>query len=211
MKEEKLLELGQLADFNYKERTTNFTESFNSKCIDLSLHPEPFLEILSTNPSKNLPYHNNNHLIDVAYDANLIGSLHGLTATLRRTLFVAGLFHDFNHTGIAKPDQNNINLAIASLVQNEQLVEKERLDMETLQSFIQTTCTDNNLAHLTPAGFICDADLLAWCYRDPNAQCLALSTEQGVVNTIESSTNFFANISFYSSAVSELFSKKWGI
>lgn len=73
--------------------------------------------ILEHNKSKDLPYHNTRHMLEMTYLANLI-LLDGKGYVSRKTqstLTVAGLFHDFNHSGGKEKDTVNIQRAVDGL------------------------------------------------------------------------------------------------
>lgn len=73
------------------------------------------------NPSKDLPYHSNMHQILVAVMAHRLYTMspHILTdddeSETLPALFLAGLFHDYNHSGGTEPDSSNIQRALEGL------------------------------------------------------------------------------------------------
>ncbi len=91
---------------------------------------DPDLEVFDKNPSATAPYHNNLHQATVALTAQFIvetkGEKHLSLAAVENLgwpifvdapLFIAGLFHDYGHSGGALEDHINIARATA-IVQN---------------------------------------------------------------------------------------------
>jgi hypothetical protein len=71
------------------------------------------LQLLATeNPSNFLPYHNLQHHLTVAKYCLQGARAEGLTETDTQNLLIAAFLHDFGHSGGAKTDAENVDLAI---------------------------------------------------------------------------------------------------
>lgn len=68
--------------------------------------------VLKTNPSASGPYHNNQHLLTVANNTYDAGLHYNLSTGELTELYVAALFHDYNHSLGVHDDAVNIPLAI---------------------------------------------------------------------------------------------------
>lgn len=87
---------------------------------------EAFRYIVNNSSSNNLPYHNIKHCVDV------MGMCMTIDNTFDSSLFIAALFHDFNHSGGKLIDEDNIQMAIDGLTdyfyESDYLTEKEQLE-----------------------------------------------------------------------------------
>lgn len=126
--------------------------------------------ILARNPSGGLPYHGNRHLLHVARQAlTLQTQQQGHSPLRRRVLGLAGLFHDFNHSGGELTDQENIEQAIAGFhefLAEDSLVFNRREDRESIIVNVERLIRITEYPYTkTPVTFLekClrDADLLA--------------------------------------------------
>lgn len=77
------------------------------KSLDL---PEKYLTAFLDNPSKDLPYHGNQHQIVVASLAYRGANIHLLDKFSRKAVFLAGLFHDYEYS-LEKTEDANIERA----------------------------------------------------------------------------------------------------
>lgn len=77
------------------------------KRLDL---PEKYLTAFLDNPSKDLPYHGNQHQIVVASLAYRGANIHLLDKFSRKAVFLAGLFHDYDYS-LEKTEDANIDRA----------------------------------------------------------------------------------------------------
>lgn len=72
--------------------------------------------VKDTNASADMPYHNNNHLLNVARLASqLYRSGWDCNRTDERTVIAAALFHDYDHSGGELQDAQNIERAIKGM------------------------------------------------------------------------------------------------
>ena len=79
---------------------------------------EELVHFIHNNPSKNLPYHNNRHMLGVCRIAHDIMTADCFATTSDRDVVtVAAMLHDYGHTGGAQADSVNIANAIAGLEQ----------------------------------------------------------------------------------------------
>lgn len=72
--------------------------------------PEKYLTAFLENPSKDLPYHGNQHQIVVASLAYRGANIHLLDKLSRKAVFLAGLFHDYDYS-LEKTEDENIETA----------------------------------------------------------------------------------------------------
>jgi len=81
--------------------------------------------VMETNPSSDLPYHNNFHLDQVCKFALLGADYYQLSDNDKKLLAISALFHDYNHTGSGKNDDINIENAINAFIEfNNQDIKK---------------------------------------------------------------------------------------
>lgn len=111
-----------------EEQFPNIYKSFDSLNLGLA-----YGYVLKNNPSNNLPYHNFGHLEKVAYYAYLGAIAENLPPAVIRDICLAGLFHDFNHSGGKLKDSENVALAKAGY---EQYV-KDINDTDTNPIFVK--------------------------------------------------------------------------
>lgn len=98
--------------------------------------------MMKNNPSCNLAYHNSNHCInmgimakDLAKSENTEISLH-----LLRAVFLAGIFHDFAHSGDASlPDSENITKAVKFAKEMSDLFSESIMDFRVVIALILAT------------------------------------------------------------------------
>lgn len=74
--------------------------------------------LLTENTGVNNPYHNNFHTITVFVNSYHIAKSENCSKEQIRTILIAALFHDFNHSGGKKSDQDNIKEAISFFKKN---------------------------------------------------------------------------------------------
>lgn len=86
------------------------------------------------------PYHNFRHVSHVlwlCYQACVFYREEGMTRESMRTLLIAALFHDFNHSGRPGPDKVNIEAAIMAL--EEHLLPEDMCYLEHIKHVIKAT------------------------------------------------------------------------
>lgn len=100
-----------------------------------------FKEVLKLNPSNMLPYHNLNHIVVMCYHLLKCIQLYGISHNDARLLLIAGLYHDWSHSGGKLTDKENVDIAISgmvcSFVFNE--VEGNTNDIEEITNIIKAT------------------------------------------------------------------------
>lgn len=162
--------------------------------------PESLGELLITsNPTKNLPYHGTFHMVEVAYYAQKLSKILGLSPKATTHLTVASLIHDYNHTGdSSQPDSSNIANAVSFLKTNTETLENHGLDVKQLILLVKSTehPLKKKPMNLT-AAVIADADLLFWVDPETTGQQMLermkqLQVETGNPVTVET-THAFIN------------------
>lgn len=134
-----------------------------------------FKFVVETNPSTYLPYHNTGHMITVATNV-LEGATHySLSENEKNELVIAGLFHDYNHSGGEFKDDVNIQRAIEGL--NEFYKQNDiYTDKGTVISIIEATqypYVETNPDNLTlQQKIIRDADLMQTYEDNYFQQCI---------------------------------------
>jgi len=128
-----------------------------SEALDkLGLSPE-YLELLEANPSRDLPYHGNEHQLAVANLAYRMGYTLQLGEKERRALFLAGLFHDQGYD-LEEEDSANIGQAIALVSTMIDELNPELLD-QVAELIVETEVPRSQPQSLA-ASILQDADLL---------------------------------------------------
>jgi hypothetical protein len=154
---------------------------------------EHFWHVLHANPGRHLPYHNTQHLLVVAVNSVRAAADEGLTDDGMRTLFLAGLYHDWNHTGTAD-ESKNIPAALEGFLEaSDSFSPKIRSsDRLTVCELIAVTDSRHEITKpLTDAErIIRDADLSQWAEPDYEVFLHGLSEEFGAEVTVESTKDF---------------------
>ena len=156
------------------------------------------------NHAQNLrhPYHNFRHMCHVlwlCFDACVFYRF-DLTKRERRNLLVAALFHDFDHTGKAGPDDVNIGRAIAGLEQY--LAPEDEAEGDKIKALIRASEYSYKLS-MTEVGLagqiLRDADLsqalsVAWIQQ----VVFGLATEWGKtpLEVLQLQSKFHDNLHF---------------
>lgn len=68
------------------------------------------------NDGRNNPYHNNTHTFNVVELIKQYCDSEKLSKNMRKSLLIAALFHDFNHSGGKFDDDANIKIALKGLI-----------------------------------------------------------------------------------------------
>jgi hypothetical protein len=74
-----------------------------------------YFRLVMKAPNANAPYHNVRHMLHVFWEAYDGGVHMGLGPRPLRNLLIAGLMHDYGHTGRRVDDQVNIDIAVRGL------------------------------------------------------------------------------------------------
>lgn len=141
---------------------------------------------MTRNKSANGPYHNAEHGFEVARLAYGLASMVKHDFAERKALFVAGLFHDFNHSLGALPDSENISIAQQGLA--TALVHHKQELPSRLQRFIafesiaatQYPYVPLNFAFKELCALLRDADRLQILTLKWRSQIKGLGKEMGV-------------------------------
>ena len=155
------------------------------------------MKLTAGNPAASLPYHNNEHNFMLAVNAHSIGEQLGMEDDLLKHLLVAGMFHDYNHTGTTLPDSVNIQKALHFLHQNSQVFIEAGLSVPLLQVLIQATENPPAENYTLPEQVMRDADLLGWCDQDTEELMQGLAEEFGSPVTEQSTRDFLQNAHIY--------------
>lgn len=165
---------------------------------------EPFRSWLNKNPSGSLPYHGNNHLIEVAENGFLLSSLLGLSEQATRNIVVAGLLHDYDHTGnSATSDAVNITRAVNYAKSVTEPLEDLNIQIKGVQDLIKATLHPAPKKPGSLNGMVIkDADMLFWINPETTvaemiAKMEALTTETGKPVTVESTREFVKGYRFH--------------
>lgn len=147
---------------------------------EIGLNPE-HLSILEANPSKDSPYHNNEHLFTVALNCDEAARFYSLPVEGHRVLFLAALYHDYNHSAGVSSDTINISRAISGAVEHITRLEKAAIeDLDEVAGIIHATIQPPTM-HNTDIGLlhriIMDADMMQSCEPDAEAFLAGLSVE----------------------------------
>lgn len=154
---------------------------------------EHYWNVLSNNPSKGLPYHNNQHSFTVALNAYQGGLIAGKNLRECQMLFLAGLYHDWNHTGTADEGRNIVQALVGWLeaveAHGSPLSSKDVIAVTQLIEATDTTKTDHEYTEME--GILCDADALQSLEEDSEFFFKGLSEELGFPVTEETTKEFY--------------------
>jgi hypothetical protein len=90
--------------------------------------------VLKNNPSAHLPYHSTTHCLTVADGCMTLADMEGVEGKDKKILALAGLFHDFNHSGGQLADVQNIERAIVGLNEFAEETREEWDELDHKQS-----------------------------------------------------------------------------
>ena len=186
-------------------------ETVGSRLLEVGLPSEALLTFSDGNPSFNLPYHNNDHCYNVAVDAyDLRKEFPEISEDILKHILVAGLFHDYAHTGFSHPDKLNIAAAVQFVRKISSQLETMGLNVKTLIRLIKATENPSppNREYLLDEMIMRDADLLGWCQEENHEKfLLGLSIEFEEPVTRESTQKFLSSTKFYTTHAVEKFKK----
>jgi len=153
------------------------------------------------NPSAGLPYHNNQHAYSVALLSYQGGVENGLELDELKLLFIASLFHDWNHTGGRSSEQVNLANAVEGALRLMRLQKHPEKDLWTVMFLIYAT--DNRFDRTGSPSYplmkqiIADADILQNVEPDYGWFISGLSVELNAPITLESTRKFMAEHNFH--------------
>lgn len=176
-------------------------KTVGSRLLEVGLPVEELLTLSDGNPSAGLPYHNNDHCYNVAVDAYDLGKeFPELSENTLRHLLVAGLFHDYSHTGYSHPDILNIAAALQFIEDISPKLSNMGLSPMRIADLIYSTvnpATPGSITRLEQM-IIRDADLLGWCQEENHDKFLeGLTIEFEEPVTRESTKKFLSSTKFY--------------
>ena len=184
-------------------------EEVGSRLVEAGLPATALLSYLDGNPSFNLPYHNNDHCYNVAADAYDLGKEYReLTLDDLRHLLVAGLFHDYAHTGYSHPDSMNITAAVHFIQTVERGLTGMGLEPEEVIRLIRATenPAPPGVGYRLDEKVMRDADLLGWCRESNREKFLhGLSIELEEPVTQDSTRKFLSSTKFHTRKAYEKF------
>lgn len=158
---------------------------------------ETIVDFVDSNPSRNLPYHNNTHNFMVGANAYQFGEKLKFTVRDLQHVLVAGLFHDYAHTGGTDPDWVNVEKAVSYVESISTELKSYGLSSSYLISLIWGTCNPDEGEYTVQQQVLRDADLMGWIDQTPQELMEGLSKEIGVPVTAESTTQFLKTRKFY--------------
>lgn len=179
-----------MRQLNFAKNTlTNNMEYLYTKLNELELQ-EIYKYVMTTNKSKYLPYHNNFHLEQVCKYALLNSEYENISIEEQKLLAIAALFHDYNHSGSGKNDDDNIREAVSGFLdyqynsKNELKSEEKLVVWKAIKSTRYPYLTEGTELPLLDK-ILRDADILQslFCQNYINGVVGAIATESNM--TIE--------------------------
>lgn len=151
------------------------------KQLNLNVHHTHVIS--HENPSASLPYHNAGHCCTVALNCYEGAVRHELNHEKTRLLFIAGLYHDYNHSAGKYSDYVNIANAISGAVHwCSQLESFSGREMDVIADNIRATVYpgvlfkgQRNLCQ----SIICDADHMQYLEPDAESFMEGIGSETG--------------------------------
>lgn len=161
------------------------------------------VSFVDSNPSADLPYHNNTHNFIVGINAYMFGKQLGFSERDLQHVLVAGLFHDYAHTGGTEPDWVNVEKAAAYVISLRGELESHGLSIRHLSDLIWGTCNPDEGIYTIQQQVLRDADLMGWVDQNPDVLMEGLSAEIGVPVTEESTKAFLKARKIYTEPAKE--------
>jgi hypothetical protein len=184
-------------------------ESVGYRLLEVGLPVEELLTLSDGNPSAGLPYHNNDHCYNVAVDAYDLGKeFPEISESTLKHLLVAGLFHDYAHTGYSHPDVLNIAAALQFIDEISLKLVSMGLSSTRIAHLIYSTMNPAPPGgiHRLDEMIMRDADLLGWCQEENQEKFLeGLTIEFEEPVTRESTKKFLSSTKFYTEQAVEKF------
>ena len=179
----------------------------------LGLSSQHLDNIKNLNPSADLSYHGYQHLLTVAINCFDLGEYYFSNGKIRqeiRLLVLAGLYHDWDHTGGQYEDSINIAKATVGMVKHvAELEDFSDADISKISKLISMTEFPHRGVPVSLSEkIIRDADLLQFAEEDFDRWAEGLTEESGNSVTVESTKKFLEKQTIYTSwAKTRLFSK----
>lgn len=164
--------------------------------VQLSINPKHLTAITVDNPSANAPYHNAGHCCTVALNC-LSGAKHyALSQENLKLIFLAGLYHDYDHTQGECADDINIARAIKGMrYWCSELDDMDEQAMASIEDMIQSTIVPASLFTTKRSlcqSIICDADHMQYLEPDAKTFMAGLEKEMGIPVTDDSTSIFLS-------------------
>lgn len=172
-------------------------------CDQARIDYQSFSQYLADNTAKDLPYHGNDHLLDVAASALYLANGLSVTVESKRHLAAASLLHDINHTGDpTHTDRVNINRAVSFIKDHATDLDDQGLKPKVLIDLVKVTQHPSPRATRINDIIMQDADLL-FLVREDDEEVLVsymqkLSEETGKPASFVSTSEFISEHGFYS-------------
>jgi hypothetical protein len=151
---------------------------------ELGLNPAHIQAVTMENPSASLPYHNAGHCCTVALHCHDGANAHKIGVEKTRLLFLAGLYHDFNHSAGRYSDSVNIANAIAGAVHwCNKLESFGGREIDAIAENIKATIYPGHLfkgKRNISQSIICDADHMQYLEPDAESFIAGIGTETGL-------------------------------
>lgn len=168
----------------------------------LSLNPEHIRRVSSIehNNSTDAPFHNNQHLFTVAINVYELAQYYVLNLSETRTLFIAALYHDVNHSQGKYYDGVNIARAIEAMLTSLSDLEENFTQAEinmTAKLILATEYPHANTLLTTAEKIIRDSDLMQNTEPDYERWMMGLSEETNTVVNFETTKAFFKTTDIY--------------
>lgn len=168
--------------------------------------------VISNNPARNLPYHNSQHCLTVAIRAYQGAIHHHLSLKKQKLLFLAGLYHDWDHTGEKVDDCINIerSLKYVKHILNQKDTTLSVKEIQDIIRLIDATGFPHRKANLLDEKIIQDADFLQYIEPDSKRFIQGLGTEFSYPVTVESTKVFLRSVHLNTSWAVQLLKKhRW--
>jgi hypothetical protein len=159
--------------------------------------PDVFLNLVNMNPAASLPYHDNTHNYVVAVNAYQMGKELQMSTYQVNHMLVAGLFHDFDHTGGTLFDVTNIIRALKAVEDNREIFIRAGLQPWYVKQLIQATQNPPRTHYTIPEQVMRDADLMGWAEPGTRKLMTGLTAELGTPVTKETTKAFLREESRY--------------
>ena len=179
--------------------------------VKLNLSSEHLSYIKEKNPSTNLPYHGYQHLISVSIAYFNSGEYYFSSETdMIRPLFLAGLYHAWNHSGGDYEDSINVARAIVGMA--EAVNELESFEHKVVDEIATLISVTEHPAQRSPQNtsekIILDADKLQWTEPDFERWSAGLVREVHQNVTLETIKKSLITQSIYTSWARKIFFDK---
>lgn len=166
--------------------------------LDLPVYlPEYLSEV---NPSSNLPYHGHQHALTVALRAFEGAKYHNIDAHEIKLIFIAALFHDFNHLGASGVcDSKNISRSIEGFKEHKNFfTDLSPEDEQRIESLILSTMFPHGSSETTTLSemILQDSDMMQTLEIDGQRFLDGLNKEHGTARTFQENQTFLEGFTF---------------